>query len=437
MTVRERFAGRYNPFNRLMVTSAVPVSDSEKRECLEAVLNSASFARSAQLRALLRYICERELAGRTEDLTEYHIAVDVLGRRKGADLSDDGSVRNRAYELRQRLERYYSSEHTDAVIRIEIPRGGYVPLYIRRQPSPLPELRPQSARPKRMPWRSAAALAIAVAAGAAAGVLLAPAQHPASILKEAWGPLADPAGDLPVVIATNMHMLVRPHIAPHARRLPAPEMVYPLYSPRPLAPGAPLYMEPAPLSVPLAELAAAATFTNVRTAFGGAYQILPEAEAPVATLRGRNGVLIGSGTNSQAATVLLRNLPYTIDYTSADQFAVFDQGKPPGQNELFVSQPSGDPAPSVAYGLLSVLTATDLAGKPKRTLVLSGASSACVQAAAEFFCSAIRMREMKNRFLAAGLKGFPPVYQVIVRCKTSGVRLISYEYAGHAVAEHL
>src|SRR6516164_11088286 len=114
-----------------MVTSAPRVSDDEKRACLEAVLNSATFARSAQLRSLLRYICEREIAGHTEDLTEYQIAVDVLGRRKDTDLADDASVRNRAYELRQRLERLYSTEQPQAPIRIEIPRGGYIPFYTR------------------------------------------------------------------------------------------------------------------------------------------------------------------------------------------------------------------------------------------------------------------------------------------------------------------
>lgn len=419
-----------------MVTSAPPVSDSEKRECLEAVLNSASFARSAQLRALLRYICERDLAGRTEDLTEYQIAVEVLGRRKGIDAADDASVRNRAYELRQRLDRYYGNEQPDAAIRIEIPRGGYVPSYNRRQAAPALDLQPAQVLTKRKPWRPAAIGAATLAVGILTGIWIASLQRPAAILKEAWGPLADPAGDVPVVIATNMHMLVRPHIAPHGHRLPAPDMVYPLYSPRPLTPGTPLYMEPATLSVPLAELSAAATFTNLRTAFGGSYQILPESEAPVATLRGRNGVLIGSGTNSQAASVLLRNLPFTIDYTSNDRFAVFDQRKPAGQNQLFVSQPSGDPVPSVVYGLLTVISTTDLAGRPRRTIVFSGSASAGVQAAAEFFCSAIRLAELKNRLLGAGMKGFPPTYQVVVRCKTSGVRLISYEYASHAVGEH-
>jgi hypothetical protein len=419
-----------------MVTSEPPVSDLEKRESLEAALSSATFARSAQLRALLRYICEREMAGQTQELTEYQIAVDVLGRRKTVDLSDDASVRNRAYELRQRLEKYYTSEQPHAAVRIEIPRGGYAPLYTRQlQVAPTEEVRqaPAARTPRWAKWAVAAAC---LAAGIAAGVLVAPAAHPPSILKEAWGPLAEPSGDLLVVIATNMHMLVRPHIAPHSRRLPAPEEVYPLYGPqRPLASGAPLFMEPAPLSVPLGELAATATLTNLRTAFGGTYQILPEAEAPVAALRGRNTVLIGSGTNSQAATALLRNLPYTIDYTPKDQFAVLDQRKPAGQNELFLSQPTGEPVPTVLYGLLTVITSTDSQGTLKRTVVISGSSSAGVQAAVEFFCSPVRMSEFKNRLRASGWKSLPPTYQVVVRCKTSGVRLLSYEYASHVVVD--
>ena len=53
------------------MTSEPPVSEIEKREALEAVLNGATFARSAQLRAFLKYICEMEMAGRTAQLNEY------------------------------------------------------------------------------------------------------------------------------------------------------------------------------------------------------------------------------------------------------------------------------------------------------------------------------------------------------------------------------
>jgi hypothetical protein len=419
-----------------MVISEPPVSDSEKRETLESVLASATFARSAQLRALLRYICECELAGRLEDLNEYQIAVEVLGRRKDFSLSDDSSVRNRAYELRQRLEKFYTQEQPRAAIRIAIPRGGYVPYYARHQPPAEPEPEIAAAAPvsvatfpRQFDWRAVAAIAAVcfVAGALAASLWIRP--HPPSLLKEAWGPLAEPGDDLLLSIATNLHLVVRPHIPLRPGRLPAPGELDAAYGPnRPRQPGVLLYMEPVQLSVPLAELAAVAALSNMREAFGGGYQLLPEAEAPVAALRGRNSILIGAGTNSQAASLLLRNLPYTIDYSQDDLFAVIDQRKPAGQREMLVSDATDGP-----YGLITVLTDSDSAGKPKRTAVFSGGGSAAVQAVAEFFCSPARMSAMRERFRAAGVKGFPSAYQIVVRARTSGVRLISYEYVTHEI----
>jgi hypothetical protein len=426
-----------------MVTSEPPVSDLEKREALEAALRSQTFARSTQLRALLRYICEHEIAGHSEELNEYQIAVEVLGRRKDFSLNDDSTVRNRAYELRQRLEKFYATEQPQAAVRIQIPRGGYVPYYTRHQvlavvQPPVAARVPQEAVVRKVRRRVAIPAAVAAAAmcllaGAIGGFWIGRPHHPA-IIEEAWGPLAVPGDELLISVSTNLHMIVRQHIPPHPWRYPAPDNLRSQYGPvRPLQEGAPLYMEPAQLSVPLGELAAVATLSNVRSSFGGTYQILPEAEAPVTALRGRNAVLIGSGTNSHAAGILLLNMPFTIDYTDDDRFAVFDRRKPPGQNQLFVAQPGGDPRPSELYGLLSVMTTADSSGKPSRTVVISGAGSAGVQAAVEFFCSPVHMREMKDRFKAGGLTGFPPNYQIVLRCKTSGLRLISYEYATHVV----
>jgi hypothetical protein len=420
-----------------MVISEPPVSESEKREALDGVLASGTFARSAQLRAFLRYVCEREIAGHSEELSEYQIAVEVLGRRKDFSLADDSSVRNRAYELRQRLEKYYTQEQPNAAIRIEIPRGGYVPFYTRYQPpvvaEPLSVALPAAAvvpaaRPQ---WKAMAAIGVAclIAGGLAGAFWLQP--RPPSVVREAWGPLADSGSDILISIATSLHMIVRPHIPPQKLRFPAPPELESIYgNTRPRHAEVPLAMEPAQLSVPLAELSAVATLTNMRQAFGGGYQLLPEAEAPVAALRGRNSMLIGSGTNSQAATLLLRNFPYTIDYNKDGRFSVLDQRKPAGQNERYVTPATDDP-----YGLITVITTSDSAGRIKRTVVFSGGGSAAVQAAAEFFCSPVHMGAMKERFRAAGLKGLPASYQIVVRTRTSGVRLISYEYATHEVVQ--
>jgi hypothetical protein len=231
-------------------------------------------------------------------------------------------------------------------------------------------------------------------------------------------------------------MIVRPHIAPHSRRFPAPSDLYSLYlTTRPFREGDVLYMEPALLSVPLAELAATVTLANTRAAFGGSFQILPESEAPAAALRGRNAVLIGTNVNSQAAAMLLRGMPLNIEFNADNRFAVVDQRQPAGQNELYTAQPGSDPVASVLYGLMTVITAPDAAGNPKRTVVISGTGSAGVQAVAEFFSSPAHMRDLRNRFVTAGLPGFPSSYQLLVRSKTVGLRLLSYEYASHVLVQ--
>jgi hypothetical protein len=425
-----------------MVTSEPPVSESEKRDALEAVLSSNTFARSAQLKAFLRHICEMELAGRTGELTEYGIAVEVLGRRKDVDLSDDSSVRNRAYELRQRLEKYYSAEQPAATVRIEIPRGGYAPAFVRHAvPAQVPALTTPLVmvdagrkHENRIRWIAAAAALVLVSV--AAGWLIGSSGQrpkPASILAEAWGPLADPGSDILICIATNLHMLVRPHIPPRTTRMEVPRELYPQFTAtRPLGSGETLYMEPAQISVPLAELAGAAGLAATRTAFGGGYQILPEAEAPLTALLGRNGVLIGTPVNSLAASVLLKSVPLTIGFTSGDEFALIDQRKPAGEGVLYTAQPGIEPLARPIYGLLTVLTSSDASGKEHRTLQLTGTgSSAAIQGAVEFFCSAAHMRDLKRRMGGT----FPPNYQVVIKCTTSKGRLIGYEYERHVVVE--
>jgi hypothetical protein len=103
--------------------------DSEKRAALHEVLSSVTFLRASQVRNFLRYICEMELAGRGATLHEYLIGVEALGRPTAYSTEDDSSVRRRAYALRQKLDEVYAKELTDARIRIDVPKGSYVPRF--------------------------------------------------------------------------------------------------------------------------------------------------------------------------------------------------------------------------------------------------------------------------------------------------------------------
>ena len=112
------------------MNAAQTVRDADKREALERVLRSSTFNRARQVRNFLRYICEMELAGRAAALHEYLIAVEAMGRPMAYSTEEDSSVRRRAYALRQKLDEVYATELADASVRIDVPKGAYVPRFI-------------------------------------------------------------------------------------------------------------------------------------------------------------------------------------------------------------------------------------------------------------------------------------------------------------------
>jgi hypothetical protein len=114
------------------MSASEEIRDAEKRAALEEVLGSTTFLRASQVRNFLKYICEMELAGRGDTLHEYLIGVEALGRPTAYSTEDDSSVRRRAYALRQKLDEVYAKELTDARIRIEVPKGSYVPRFTAR-----------------------------------------------------------------------------------------------------------------------------------------------------------------------------------------------------------------------------------------------------------------------------------------------------------------
>jgi hypothetical protein len=97
---------------------------------LERILESQEFAQSWRLKALLRYLVDKAVRGEQDELKEYSIALAVFERAPSFDPKEDTIVRAQARRLRQVLATYY---HTPAglsdPVRIEIPKGGYVPVF--------------------------------------------------------------------------------------------------------------------------------------------------------------------------------------------------------------------------------------------------------------------------------------------------------------------
>jgi len=107
-------------------------SQHEVRGALERVITSPVFRSSPQLAAFLKFIVESALAGHTEDIKGYTIAIKALGRGEDFNPKTDAIVRVEAGRLRRALATYYAEAGAHDPIEIEIPARGYVPSFHRR-----------------------------------------------------------------------------------------------------------------------------------------------------------------------------------------------------------------------------------------------------------------------------------------------------------------
>jgi len=101
----------------------------ECRALVERILASSEFRRTSRLRDFLHYVVEKKLAGAPQEVTEVLIGQAVFGRSPSYNPGEDSIVRTEARSLRQRLERYFAGEGKDEPLILEIPRGGYVPVF--------------------------------------------------------------------------------------------------------------------------------------------------------------------------------------------------------------------------------------------------------------------------------------------------------------------
>src|ERR1039458_5099427 len=92
---------------------------------LNCVLNSKTLSGSQASRQILKFIVEKSLAGCADEIKEYTIATQALGRPEDFDPRADNIVRVQVQRLRKKLEDYYRDEGTNDPMRIVIPLGHY------------------------------------------------------------------------------------------------------------------------------------------------------------------------------------------------------------------------------------------------------------------------------------------------------------------------
>lgn len=160
------FPASCNPQGPAVFSASVAddIAEPTVRTALERILASAAFSRNARQSNFLKFLVERHLEGRGNELKESVIAVEVFDRRPDYDPKLDAIVRTEAVRLRARLQKYYAGEGRLDPIIIELPKGGYRPVFSRRTEPPA-ETKPAW---RHTWWTTGALLVLVIAAVGAA-----------------------------------------------------------------------------------------------------------------------------------------------------------------------------------------------------------------------------------------------------------------------------
>jgi hypothetical protein len=426
----------------------------DKRDALRTILQTPTFSRSGQLRNFLSFICEMEISGRSAEISEYLIGVEALGRPAGYSTSDDSTVRRHAHALRQKLEEVYAEEAAAMPLRIELPKGSYVPRFVEAAPPeaavpalPLnghaaePAALPASLEERPAPARSRALLL--VAAFLAGVLVMAPlawrsrastASDVDPVIREAWAPL-DEAGSNPMIcVSTPPHIGILPY--PEDGPLPdqvetlAKESLRSWYQERyPLEPHQRLATHLTTGPIRLGEVSALVAAIGVLDRMHVPFELVAEKNVDVPVLRGRNLLLLANPEYSFSAAKVLERAMWTVAYDSDSRRRIVRPARADSNEKRTFVGESG-----VVYGLLTVLPSDGSPeSHPLKTVVVSCTNSAGCHAAMEFFASPNHMRALRDRFQKDGQTGFPRAYQVVVKCRVFKTQAISGEYAAHTL----
>ena len=113
--------------------SASKITDKATLSQLSRILASKTFSQVERLKRFISFIVTESVAGRSGELKEYVIGVQVFGKDPSFDPRTDPIVRVQARRLRARLVKYYREEGQADEIAIDLPKGGYSPVFRRKE----------------------------------------------------------------------------------------------------------------------------------------------------------------------------------------------------------------------------------------------------------------------------------------------------------------
>jgi hypothetical protein len=211
----------FAPPNRTNITMVLEVEAA--RAQVERIFQSKTFRSSDVLRHLLAYLVDASLAGTADDLKEYTVAVDALGKPSSYDPRQESAVRMQVGRLRQKLAEYYRLEGAEDAVVVDLPKGGFKVVFEPRKevfeqvaaPEPVIDEAPAAG------WRRRETVLVACLVLALAGVAFfatrflqmkkVAGEAPVALtpeIQQLWEPILSSNRPLVVCIATPLSVLI-------------------------------------------------------------------------------------------------------------------------------------------------------------------------------------------------------------------------------------
>jgi hypothetical protein len=362
---------------RLVPVSGEPIATGDVDAEIERILDSDTFRNSDALKRLLRFLADKMLSGEADQLKEYSVGIDALGKPPTYDPRRDSTVRIQVGRLRQKLSDYYDSEGAEDPVIVDLPKGHFKLICEARpvessavilDPSPValvepaPGPPPVTARPS-MPRTSIAITAIALGLALIWGTLSSlqlwrERQDTAMFrstwtpdLEELWKPILTARLPLIVSIADPPFVQFKGHGAYRDLTLNRWDDI--VKSPDVVAIGKALHnaeLQPNVYYAPIGEVSASFLIGKLLGPRVPALSLLRASELSFQQLADNNVLFIGAAVFFDDQ---LRRLPVQLDFTNARP-GIHNNHPRPGEPSLLSDQvPTGTSEDGEAYVLIT------------------------------------------------------------------------------------
>lgn len=365
-----------------------------RREAVEQVVASRTLSRAPRLCSLLQHICYRSIEGRDDELTEQQIGVQVFHRAPGYSSGDDNIVRSAARQLRQKLEQYYETEAEEAAIRIEIPKGGYVPVF--RTPDVAGEAEAEPASPAaRRRFGLGVVIAVAVLSVglvAFAAWMFIWSQHRGPN-HDFWTRVFSPERQT-VVVVGDAGLNIFDNLA--RRQVMAAEYMSGAYLSQPQA-KTPDGYDWAPLAhrryTTLSDLELMESLHRLPEFLAGRTVVRFARDIRVEDLKSRNVILAGSPITNPWSELIAARMNFQIEYGGQSNTIYVHNRKPRAGEKDVYTWSEQDPG-HIGYAHIAL---TKNPGEGGNVLLVEGTTMAGLSCATDFLMSSARLEEALRR----------------------------------------